>query len=336
LRRFAHYHFPGTLPLPLHHLQNLALKVASPHHNTRLPHVRRSFIAATMGLLIALCNSEGFFVTGLRVHGSTILPMIRTAVIFAFILSALPLAAQDQKQSSVDLPAFDAATIKPPDPHGLGLNGFSGKPGGRIFYGGEAKMLVEYAFNLQAYQISGGPGWLSSQRFEINAVASETSSTRNIKRGNAEPTAEQRLMLQRLLRDRFGLKYHMETKEGEVYILSRGAKEPQLKPAKDPKSDPRAIVFTYQGGIVNGQAMGNNTTTDYLAQRLGQYLQLPVLNQTGIAGAYDFDLPAVEPDNHDTQTAVLNVVDRLGLKIKRSRGPIQTLVIDHIEQPSEN
>jgi uncharacterized protein (TIGR03435 family) len=119
-------------------------------------------------------------------------------------------------------------------------------------------------------------------------------------------------------------------------ILTRGAKELQLKPPKDPGSDPRAIVFTFQGGVANGQATGNNTTTDYLAQRLGRYLQFPVLNQTGIAGTYDFDLPAVDPENHDLQYAVLSVVDRLGLKIKRSRGPIQTLIIDQINQPTEN
>ena len=78
------------------------------------------------------------------------------------------------------------------------------------------------------------------------------------------------------------------------------------------------------------------TTTDYLAQRLGGYLRLPVLNQTGIAGSYDFDLPPDDPENQDLVTAVLSVVDRLGLKLKRGHGPVRTLVIDRIEQPSEN
>jgi len=85
-----------------------------------------------------------------------------------------------------------------------------------------------------------------------------------------------------------------------------------------------------------GEAEGTNTSTDYLALRLSRYLQLPVLNQTGITGTYDYYLAPDDPDNHDLIAAVLNVVDRLGLKLKRGRGPIQTLVIDHIEQPSEN
>jgi uncharacterized protein (TIGR03435 family) len=133
-----------------------------------------------------------------------------------------------------------------------------------------------------------------------------------------------------------GLKSHLETKEGEVYILTRSRKPLQLKPPKDPELDPRAIVMMKQGGIADGEAQGTNTTTDYLALRLSRYLQLPVLNQTGIIGTYDYYLPPDDPENHDVVAAVMDVVDRLGLKIKRGRGPIQTLVIDHIEQPSEN
>ena len=75
---------------------------------------------------------------------------------------------------------------------------------------------------------------------------------------------------------------------------------------------------------------------DYLALRLSKDLRLPVLNETGITGSYDYYLPPDDPDNQDVATTVLRVVDRLGLKIKRGRGPIKTLVIDHIQGPSEN
>ena len=170
----------------------------------------------------------------------------------------------------------------------------------------------------------------------INAVPPEASPSRNIKLQNAQPTSEQHLMLQSLLRDRFGFKYHLEMKEGEVYILSRGSRALQLKPPKDPAADPRAIVMMKEGDIADGEAEGTNTTTDYLAIRLSRYLQLPVLNQTGITGSYDYYLPPDDAENKDPVVAVLRVADRLGLKIKRGRGPIQHLVIDHIEMPSEN
>jgi uncharacterized protein (TIGR03435 family) len=248
-------------------------------------------------------------------------------------LHGLPQSAPTADKS----PAFDAATIKPPNPGARYQKaGFYGEPGGRIFFGGNLKMLVKYAFNLQDYQLAGGADWTDSQWFEINAVPPETSPSVSIKVRNTEPTSEQRLMLQSLLTDRFRFKFHFETKEGEVYILTRGKKPLQLKPPKDPTSDPRAIVMRKQGEIADGESEGTNTTTDYLAQRLGRYLQLPVINETGIAGSYDYYLPPSDPENHDLVEAVLNVVDRLGLKLKRGRGPIQTLVIDHAEQPSGN
>jgi uncharacterized protein (TIGR03435 family) len=260
---------------------------------------------------------------------------------FGLLVGALVLASQpalsQSAAASTAAPAFDAAAIKPVDPaKGCRIVSFYGEPGGRVFYCGRVKMLVEYAFNLRGYQIAGGPDWIHSQSFEINAVPSDTSPSRKIEGRNAEPTAEQRLMLQSLLRDRFGFKFHLESKEGDVYILTRGRKPLQLKPPKDPAADPRAVVVMKPGGIADGEAFGANTTMEYIAQMLSHYLQLPVVDETRISGSYDYDLPPNDPENHDVVSAVLSVVDRLGLTIKRGRGPIQTLVIDHVEQPSAN
>jgi uncharacterized protein (TIGR03435 family) len=265
------------------------------------------------------------------------LRIARTSLFACVLALGSPPATPQSAPASANLPAFDAATIKPPDPGAAWRKvGFYGEPGGRIFFGGKLKMLVEYAFNLQEYQVTGGPEWITSHWFEINAVPPDSSASRRIKVRNAEPTAEQRLMLQSLLRDRFGFKFHLESKDGEVYILTRASKSLQLKLPKDPEADPRAIVAIKAGGIADGEAVGVDTTTEYLARRLSRYLQLPVLDRTGITGSYDFYLPPSDPENHDVIAAVLSVVDRLGLTIKRGRGPIQTLVVDHVEQPSEN
>jgi uncharacterized protein (TIGR03435 family) len=247
-------------------------------------------------------------------------------------------------------PQFAAATIKPPDPNArIRPAGFNGYPGGRMFYGGNVYMLVQYAFDLQTYQVTGGPDWARSEQFDISAVPPEDSPSRKLAIRTAEPTAEQRQMLQSLLRDRFGLKFHMETKDGEVYLLTRGRKSLQLKPPKNPDLDPRALIFVPSAGGFNqtadGRVVGNsdtadvigyNTTIDNLARRLERWLELPVLNQTGITGAYDFDVPEASEINEDPKDVMLTVVDRLGLAIKRSRGPIQTLVIDHVDHPNAN
>lgn len=267
-----------------------------------------------------------------------------SALLTAVLLAALapPHHAQAQTPQSAiatatgALPHFEAATIKPPDPNAtIRPGGFNGYPGGRIFFGGSVNMLVECAFHFQTYQRASGPDWAASEQFDINAVPPENSPSRKLSIRTGDPTPEQREMLQALLRDRFGLKFHMETKEGEVYLLRRGTKPLQLKPPKDPNAASYAIVYMKSTGD-DGEAEGTNTTTDYLAERLGRYLQLPVLNQTGITGSYDFHLPPVDPENKDIAVATYSVVDRLGLAIKRGRGPIQTLVIDHVEHPDAN
>jgi uncharacterized protein (TIGR03435 family) len=271
-------------------------------------------------------------------------PRMKLLSLLAATLLAATLAPHPAHAQAADIPTaaptntspqFAAATIKPPDPSKGGIAGFVASPGGRIFFGGNLNMLVQFAFRLQTYQIDGGPDWTRSEWFEVNAIPPQNSPSRKLSIQTVEPTAEQRQMLQSLLRDRFGLKFHMETKEGEVYLLTRGSKELQLKPPRDPAADPRANVVFKSTGI-DGEAEGTNTTTDYLAERLGGLLKLPVINQTGITGSYDFHLPPVDPENHDIVYAVDSVVDRLGLAIKRSRGPIQTLVIDHVDHPSAN
>jgi uncharacterized protein (TIGR03435 family) len=71
----------------------------------------------------------------------------------------------------------------------------------------------------------------------------------------------------------------------------------ELAEPKHPDADPRAIVFMKQGGIVDGEAEGTNTTMDYLAQRLSERLNIQVINQTGISGSYDFYLPVADGGN---------------------------------------
>ncbi|HEX3982152.1 MAG TPA: TIGR03435 family protein [Acidisoma sp.] len=263
----------------------------------------------------------------------------------AALVLASPLALSPQLCAQVPKPPtpsaqFDAATVKPTPPvGGIPYAAFLGHPGGRVTYAGNVKMLIWFAYGLHDYQIAGGPDWIASDKFDITAVPPPDSPSRNLKLNTAEPTAEQRQMLQSLLRDRFGLQCHFEDREGEVYILTRGTKPLQLVAAAHPDSDPRGAVVIRggeKGMVEDGEAFANNATGDYLAAIFSRALHMPVVNQTGITGAWDFHLDPVDPENQDMQAAAYSVVDRLGLKIKRARGPIQTLVIDHIDHPTEN
>ena len=249
--------------------------------------------------------------------------------------SYLPAQPPSAPTAATPSPGFDAASIKPRPPvGGIPVAGFLGYPGGRVTYTGNVKMLIWFAYGLQDYQVAGGPDWIASDKFDITAVPPDNSPSRNRKIINAEPTPEQHQMLQSLLRDRFGLQCHFETREGEVYLLTRGTKPLRFIAPAHPDSDPRAVVVMKSGGIRDGEAGGNNATTDYMATMFSHYLQMPVLNQTGISGSWDYHLDPIDPENQDMQAAVYSVVDRLGLKIKRGRGPIQTLVIDRIDHPT--
>jgi uncharacterized protein (TIGR03435 family) len=256
---------------------------------------------------------------------------------------AQPIASAQQAtqhpSAAAVLPSFEVATIKPVDPAHGGAMGFYSRPGGRVFLGfANAKTIISYAFDVQGFQIAGGPEWVSTDRYNIEAIPPDSAQSRTAKQPPlaATPSSEQRLMLQSLLRDRFGLRYHRETREGAVYILTRDSGKLQLQEPKDKDGDARGAVMMKQGGIADGEAFGENISIQALAESLSDGLHLPVLDQTGITGRYDFHLDPVDPENHDYAAAIFDAMHRLGLNLKRGKGPIQTLVIDHIEKPSEN
>ena len=226
------------------------------------------------------------------------------AAIVIAIIAAAAIASRAQAPApqtlttgSPSLPAFEVATVKPIDPAKGGAIGFYCYPGGRVHLGyANARMIVSYAYGIADYQISGGPDWVTADRYNIEAIPPDSSPSRNAKQSPfaIATTPEQRQMLQSLLRDRFALKIHTETREGEVYILSRGSKPLQLQPPKYPDMDSRGTVVVKQGGIIDGEAFGENATMSFLASQLSRDLRLLflVLDQTGLAGGYaDFHLP---------------------------------------------
>jgi uncharacterized protein (TIGR03435 family) len=275
------------------------------------------------------------------------MPTHRSALLVSLILTAAgtPAAwaqapeALPTQTDAAKLPAFEVATIKPTNPNAGAWVGFYSRPGGRVLLGyASVKMMMYYAFDVQQYQISGGPAWVGTDSYDVDAVPPDNSASRTAAqpRIKATPSDEQRKMIQRLLIDRFGLKIHWETKEGPVYILTRGKKPLQLKEPKDKDADSRGGVRIMQGGIVDGSAFGTNATMPFLARQLGGGLKSPVLDKTGLQGSYDFELPPSDPENHDYAVAAFEAMDALGLKLERGKGPIQVIVIDQVQRPSAN
>ena len=235
-------------------------------------------------------------------------------------------------------PAFEVASVKPANPQDRWI-AFSTYPGGRItvsLY--TLEMLIEEAFDVQSFQVSGGPRWINDDRYDIVAKppASAESSKANPPYPKAPPNDEQRQMLQALLVERFQLKFHRETKEGPVYLLVKGNKEPKLEDAKNKDDYPWA--GSVGGGMISGDGIaGINISMPLLATRLSRYLRRPVLDQTGLKGSFDFKFQYLSDDPQtDLISSIFASIQGIGLKLESAKGPVETIVIDHAEKPSEN
>ncbi len=236
--------------------------------------------------------------------------------------------------------AFEVAWVKPstPQTRTLGIYTF---PGGRIT--GENRTLrdlMEEAFSVQTFQISGGANWVREDRYDFEAKppASSAASKSNPRMSKLPPNEEQRQMLQTLLVDRFRLKYHREIKDGPVYLLIRGNNKFKLQDSKDKDDFPWA--GSNRGGAINGDGIaGINIPMPLLATRLSRYLGRPVLDQTELEGSFDFKIEyPLPPDGQrpDVITSIITSIQGIGLKLQSAKGPVETIVIDQAEKPSEN
>ena len=219
-------------------------------------------------------------------------------------------------------PEFDAASIKPSAIEGR--NGPVQFEPGRVYSPNvHAFRMILAAYHLEEYQLEGKPDWLDSENFALDAKA-------------AAPVDENQLwlMLQTLLRQRFKLVVHHETKEISVYALIVGKNGTKLRQWKqgDPVP-PRVGGADGFASALTHQTIEHFVSTLNLPGLNAMYgLNRPVLDKTGLPGVYLFNYSAASPD--DFRTGVIE--DQLGLKLESQKAPVDVLVIDHIEKPSEN
>jgi uncharacterized protein (TIGR03435 family) len=232
---------------------------------------------------------------------------------------------------------FEVAAIRPSGPRDP-VGDMIVSPGGRLTITGfKLSQLIEKAYRVENYQISGGPVWVSQDRFNIIATPPESSRASKFSPSARRdpPPPEELLMLQALLADRFHLKLHRETKEGTVLALVSTNKGPRLQPPKTPDHRPQVMLgFDSDADRARHHYLqGDNATMPLLAQRLAGLLGRPVHDETGVAGNFDFKFSF---DEDETHAAVVAAIQQLGLKLESKKAPIETLVIDHAEKPSAN
>ena len=182
-------------------------------------------------------------------------------------------------------------------------------------------------------QISGLPGWARSDRYDIQAKMDEqaTAAWKNLTR--QEQSQQQQLMIQALLADRCQLKVHRETKQLPVYdlvIAKGGLKMKEAKAAADSR-------YMFGPGHFNAQSVSIESLSSSLSGEVGRI----IVDKTGLGEKkFEFDLKWTPDDQQGTADAgpslFAAIEEQLGLKLVSSRGPVETVVVDHMEKPSEN
>jgi uncharacterized protein (TIGR03435 family) len=237
---------------------------------------------------------------------------------------------------------FEAASIKPTPPQTAGrwIRMLSGSEFAAKNHA--LQTLIAAAYDLNPRAISGGPGWVESDHYDILARTP----------GAARPNwNEQMAMLRKLLADRFQLTFHREQKEMRYYALTAakgGAKlkESTVSPDATPAGPP-PLIFVVSPVVI--RLPGRSVTTHDLASVLQRAaLDYPVVDKTGLSGRYDFDLQFTPDeslfggavgkgtDESDKPTLFAALTQELGLRLEAARGPVEVLVIDRAVRPSEN
>jgi uncharacterized protein (TIGR03435 family) len=237
-------------------------------------------------------------------------------------------------------PEFAVATIKPSRPD-ASRGGYGIRAQVVTTTNVTVSWMIKLAYNVHAHQISGAPSWVDSERYDT-VGRSDTPG---------EPSRDQmKLMIQKLLVDRFQLKFHTVKKELPVYAMVVAKSGPKLTvSAGDPNAFP-GIGFGREPGVIS--LVGRNTGLNGVANGLqSNILDKPVVDQTGLTGRYDFQLrftpdagqlanfSGIEPANavDNAPPDIFTAFEQqLGLKLQASKAVVDVMVIDMIERPSPN
>lgn len=252
-------------------------------------------------------------------------------------MGSLPIPSARAQQPAGRL-EFDVVSIKPSNPGSANGTVVNVTAGGRLHVvNATLKDLIETAYDIRRFQIEGGPKWTDAMKYDIDATPGLSFQ------GTALPTGwtNVRFEVQTLLKDRFRLEIHRETKTAPIYLLviAKGSV----------KSEALSATNNPQQGINAGlsKMLGEAASMTQLAYKLSRLLERPVVNNTGLEGNYNFKL-AWTPDlvssvsdggSADTSGApslFTALQEQLGLRLEPTKGPIDMLVIDSVDKPSDN
>jgi uncharacterized protein (TIGR03435 family) len=247
--------------------------------------------------------------------------MIRAVATLAVCVSGSVYAQSPAAQQ------FEVASVKPSKVDPGSSSGIRTGHGRLDGYSVTLKRCIMGAYGIGPHQISGGPPWLESDRFEILAKADQ-------------PIGDEELMamLQGLLAERFKLALHRETRTMPAFVLEVARNGPKLEKAVAGEAS------TNTSTSATGVAIdAHKADMDSFARILSRKMELPVVNHTALEGIFDIKLTwtpeSVRPsDRAEMEGASIftAIQEQLGLRLRSQKAPVEILVVDHVEKPSEN
>ncbi|MGA3202289.1 MAG: TIGR03435 family protein [Bryobacteraceae bacterium] len=239
----------------------------------------------------------------------------RTAVVFLSI-ARVPVRAQI---GTTEEPQFEVASVKRSAPGSHGPTIYNPTRERFAITGITTKSLIAYAYDVRDFQVSGGPGWVGSEEYDIVAKPQGDANNERIL-----------AMARGLLAERFSLTLHRESKEMPVLALVVSKGGPRLQPSVG-TGGPEV-----RGG--QGRLVARKVTMGLLAAQLaGRVLDRAVLDRTGIVGEFDVNLEWTPDESPDPGASIFTALqEQLGLKLETQKGVVDVLVVDHVERPSAN
>lgn len=285
-----------------------------------------------------------------RLTLAALLIVLAAPVAHAQSASTMPCIPDPGSAPSSAIPSltYDVASIRQ-NKSGSGYFRFSDRPqeAKLSFANMTMKNLIENAYGISDFQLSGGPAWLDSDRFDIEAKSDDSVNAQLLKLNNCDASHAKQQMLQSLLADRLKLTVHRGAKAVSGYDLVLAKNGPRLQESKpDPAGNDihRRGSSTMHAGKLGYDLTSQNDSISSLAFWLAAELHCPVQDKTALTGKYDIKLQWSEENGAETSSAqdspypviFTAIQEQLGLKLQPAKVTVETIVIDHVEPPSPN
>ena len=279
------------------------------------------------------------------------------------VLNAPQIRAQEQPQNLAAIVPDVQVSIKPSElstqtyaGSGVHLLKMMYSPTGFRAANASLETIMQEAYGVQASQIANAPEWIKTAAYDVDIEAGNKANDAGREESPEQRRARGQRVLQELLADRFHLQVHQESREIPSYALVVAEDGSKLQPAKTADSAPSGVngpERRFMGASMRmkfdgSQAVGmeaHNISASDLASQLSRQLGSVVVDKTGLGGNYDFKLnwtsdagqkPDAPASEASTASLLTALQEQLGLKLEPQKAPMEVLVIDHVERPTEN